>query len=110
MTDQELFNKYAAYARDHGWTSEEAAKQIGVGRATFFNWKNGKQISPKGRKAMRIMIAVPVEPSAVNLTGTDHLTNYLLDEWKNLTGSEKAEVISLIEHIKARKQSNGTHN
>lgn len=109
MTDQELFERYAAYAQDHGWTSEEAAKQIGVGRATFFNWKNGKRISPKGRQAMRIMVSVPVEPSVDKLSGTDHLTNYLFDEWRNLNGRERAEVIALIEQIKARKQTNDPH-
>jgi predicted Fe-S protein YdhL (DUF1289 family) len=33
----------------------------------------------------------------------------LFDEWKNLNGREKAEVIALIEQIKARKQTSDPH-
>lgn len=61
MTDKEIFEKFIAYANSHGWTFEESAKNLGVSRASLFNWQNGKPISARPRKAMLLLITDPAK-------------------------------------------------
>ena len=107
MTDKELYEKFASYAYDHGWTIEESAKNIGVGRTTLFNYKNGHPISARVRQAMLILVAeaIPNPPPI-----TDKLLQYVNEEWPALSAEARGQIIHIIEKDIARKQSNSTHN
>lgn len=88
---------------------KQLADEIGVTTAMLSNWRTGKAgISARCQNRV-IEFYTRIDWKKVGAREksppADHLTNYLLDEWKQLTGAEKAEIIALIEAIKERKKS-----
>ena len=102
MTDKELYEKFAVYAHDHGWTIEESAKNIGVGRTTLFNYKNGHPISARVRQAMLVLVAEAIPPPAPI---TDKLLQHINEEWGNLSAEARGQIICIIEKDKERKKN-----
>lgn len=104
-------------------TDRELAREIGVTPAMLSNWRTGKAgISARCQdRVLQFYLRIDwkkVEkenPGAFPATGApqpakDRLFEYVADEWQQLTPPERAEVVAVIEQIKARKQSNSSHN
>ena len=103
-------------------TDRELAKEIGVTPAMLSNWRTGKAgISSRCQdRVLQFYLRIDWKKVEKENPGAfpavtaapqqnDRLLEYVTAEWQQLTPSERAEVVAVIEQIKARKQENNSH-
>lgn len=103
MNDQELLTMVDEYLKDNDISIGEFFDQLGIARANYSRWKNGRPMSTKMRQKITagVMPAIatksvrcyfdkcPAEPPA------DRFLQVVLESWNGLTINDRAKVAAL---------------
>ena len=118
MDDKSLIMELEKWMKIHDKTYDDVAKTLGFSRSTIFNWKKGKEISARGRSAIKVYIA---DTHTTNKTmccpisccpaqnPTDRLLQFVLEEWGNLSATAKGEIVAVVERDKKDRNDAGNY-
>lgn len=121
MDDKELIDLFYTVIEQERAKIVDIAEILGVQPESISRWRKTDRLSRNSRGAIAAWLAskgVSIsEPQMAcyfkNCPAREpieYLTSYLLDEWRSLTGAERAEVVALIEQIKERKKQSHPAN